>query len=83
VRLARPCPGLSWIRTGTGRSGWVLRADAHERIVAATRTVTARIVIVDALQDNAATFYEHPGLQTPTRHSSPRPESVIATALEP
>jgi GNAT superfamily N-acetyltransferase len=41
--------------------GGVLLADASSRIVAATDIVAARFVVVDAIDDNAASFYEHFG----------------------
>ena len=44
--------------------GGVLLADASSRIVAATEIVAARFVVVDALDDNAAHFYEHYGYQS-------------------
>ena len=39
--------------------GGVLLADALERIVVATQIVAARLVVVDALHERAAAFYEH------------------------
>lgn len=41
--------------------GAALLADAAQRVVAATETVAARIVVVDAIDDQAALFYEHFG----------------------
>lgn len=47
---------------GGGRGG-VLLADALQRIVIATQTVDARFVVVDALHEKAAGFYEHHGFR--------------------
>ena len=47
---------------GQGQGGALL-ADALERIVVATQTVAARIVVVDALHDPAAAFYESYGFR--------------------
>ena len=41
--------------------GAVLVADALDRIVEATHTVAARLVVVDALHERAARFYESLG----------------------
>jgi GNAT superfamily N-acetyltransferase len=41
--------------------GSVLLVDALARIVAATRTLAARYVVVDAIDSGAAEFYEHHG----------------------
>jgi predicted GNAT family N-acyltransferase len=41
--------------------GASLLADASQRIVDATETVAARLVVVDAIDDRGATFYEHFG----------------------
>ena len=45
---------------GAGIGGAVL-ADALGRVVEATSIVAARFVVVDALHERAATFYEHHG----------------------
>lgn len=45
---------------GEGHGGEVL-ADALMRVVAATEIVGARFVVVDAVHEKAATFYEHYG----------------------
>ena len=45
---------------GAGVGGAVL-ADALARVVEATNIVAARFVVVDALHERAATFYEHHG----------------------
>lgn len=47
---------------GQGLGGGLL-ADAMERVVAATTLVAARLVVVDALHEPAATFYEHHGFR--------------------
>lgn len=41
--------------------GGVLLADASKRILAATDVVAARFVVVDAIDEDAATFYKHFG----------------------
>ncbi len=43
--------------------GAVLVADALARVVQATRTVGARLVVVDALHENVAGFYERLGFR--------------------
>lgn len=43
--------------------GGVLLADALRRVIAATDLVAARFVVVDALHENAATFYEQHGFR--------------------
>jgi GNAT superfamily N-acetyltransferase len=43
--------------------GGALLADASSRIVAATDIVAARFVVADAIDDNAARFYNHYGYQ--------------------
>lgn len=43
--------------------GGALLADALTRVVAATELVAARFVVVDALHEKAATFYEHHGFR--------------------
>jgi GNAT superfamily N-acetyltransferase len=43
--------------------GGALLVDALGRIVIATKTVATRFVVVDALHDHAATFYEHHGFR--------------------
>ena len=47
---------------GKGLGGAVL-AEALQRIVAATETVAARFVVVDAIDDTAAAFYAHHGFR--------------------
>jgi len=54
---------------GRGLGGQLL-FDAYQRIVAATRTVAARYLVVDAVDDHAARFYEHYGfLRSPAEPS--------------
>lgn len=43
--------------------GGALLADALDRVVAATTLVAARFVVVDALNETAARFYEHHGFR--------------------
>lgn len=43
--------------------GGALLADALRRVVAATETVAARFVVVDAIDERAAAFYEHHGFR--------------------
>lgn len=43
--------------------GAVLVADAMERVVDATQTVAARLVVVDALHERVARFYEALGFR--------------------
>jgi GNAT superfamily N-acetyltransferase len=60
VLLARLA--LDMRHQGVG-SGGALLSDALGRIVLATQTVAARFVVVDAVHERAATFYEHYGFQ--------------------
>jgi GNAT superfamily N-acetyltransferase len=60
VLLARLA--LDQAHQGTGNGGALL-ADALGRIVVATQTVAARFVVVDAVHERAATFYEHYGFR--------------------
>lgn len=46
-----------------GGNGGALLADALARIVVATEIVAARFVVVDALHEQAAGFYEHHGFR--------------------
>ena len=66
------------------RLGGALLADALRRVVAATDLVAARFVVVDALHENAATFYEHHGFRPipGTLRLVQKIRSVLA-ALEP
>lgn len=43
--------------------GGALLAEALERVLAATETVAARFVVVDAIDEHAASFYEHHGVR--------------------
>lgn len=43
--------------------GGALLAEALHRVVAATETVAARFVVVDAIDERAASFYEHHGFR--------------------
>jgi GNAT superfamily N-acetyltransferase len=43
--------------------GGALLADALRRVLAATETVAARFVVVDALDEDVASFYEHHGFR--------------------
>lgn len=70
-RLARGMPEripavllgkLALDRTLHGRGlGGQLLFDAYQRVLAATRTVAARYLVVDAVDDAAVGFYEHYG----------------------
>jgi len=60
VLLARLA--LDQAHHGAGAGGALL-ADALGRIVVATQTVAARFVVVDALHERAATFYEQYGFR--------------------
>lgn len=55
LALDRSLHGAGW--------GGVLLSDALERIVIATNLVAARFVVVDALHEQAAAFYEHHGFE--------------------
>nr|WP_281728218.1 GNAT family N-acetyltransferase [Cellulomonas denverensis] len=55
LALAEHLRGQGW--------GAVLVADALGRVVAATRTVAARVVVVDALAEPVARFYEGLGFR--------------------
>jgi predicted GNAT family N-acyltransferase len=60
VLLAR----LAWSTALRGQGlGPVLVADALGRVRDATRTVAARLVVVDALHESVARFYEHRGFR--------------------
>lgn len=67
---------------GTGAGGALL-ADALGRIVVATKTVAARFVVVDALHEGAAGFYEHHGFRRiPGTLRLVQKVSDIAAAIE-
>lgn len=64
--------------------GGVLLADAMERVVGATAVVAARFVVVDALHDRAAAFYEHHGFRRiPGTGRLVRKVSDVARSLAP
>lgn len=68
---------------GQGRGGALL-IDALERIVVATETVAARFIVVDALHERAATFYEHHGFRRiPTTLRLVQKVSDVVAALSP
>ena len=58
VLLARLALDQSFHGQGLGGA---LLAEALERVLAATETVAARFVVVDAIGEDAARFYEHHG----------------------
>lgn len=63
--------------------GGVLLVDALSRIVVATRSVAARVVVVDALHEPAATCYEHHGFKrVPGSLRLVQQVSDVAAALE-
>jgi GNAT superfamily N-acetyltransferase len=73
---------LDHTRHGQGHGG-VLLADASSRIVAATDIVAARFVIVDAIDENAASFYSHYGYKLiPGTRRLVRKVSDIAQDIE-
>ena len=80
VLLAR----LALDRTLHGQGlGAALLADALIRIVAATKVVAARFVVVDASDEPAASFYEHHGFRRiPTTNRLIQKVSDIAAALD-
>jgi ribosomal protein S18 acetylase RimI-like enzyme len=62
--------------------GGALLADALTQIVAATRVVAARFVVVDAIDERAASFHERQGFQRiPTTDRLIQKVSDIAAAL--
>jgi GNAT superfamily N-acetyltransferase len=64
--------------------GSVLLADALSRVVAATQTVAARFVVVDAINEPAVTFYQRFGFRrVPGTARLVQKVSDIAAALEP
>jgi GNAT superfamily N-acetyltransferase len=80
VLLAR----LALDRTLHGEGlGGVLLADALRRVIAATDTVAARFVVVDAIDEHAASFYEHHGFaRIPETQRLIAKLSDVATALK-
>lgn len=81
VVLAR----LSLDRSLQGRGlGGALLADALGRVVTATRTVGARLVVVDAIDDRALHFYEHHGFRAvPGTRRLVQKVADVAAALRP
>lgn len=84
----RQIPAVLLARLALARSlhgqglGGVLLADALRRVLAATATVGARFVVVDAIDDNALRFYEHHGFrQIPETQRLVQKVSDIAAAL--
>lgn len=79
VLLAR----LALDRSLQGRGlGGILLADALLRVVVASDTVAARYVVVDAIDDRAAAFYEHHGFRRiPTTRRLVQSINDIASAL--
>ena len=74
---------LALDRSVQGRGvGGALLADALSRIVQATAVVGARFVVVDALTERAATFYEHHGFRRipdpPRDPDVPQPKPPVA-----
>lgn len=68
ILLARLALGRSLQRQGLGAEPlW----DALSRAVAANRQAAARLVVVDAIDERAASFYEHFGFE-PIPGNSPR-----------
>lgn len=65
----RQIPAVLLARLALDRSlhgqglGAVLLAEALQRVIAATQTVAARFVVVDAVDEHAAGFYEHHGFR--------------------
>ena len=65
-------------------AGGALLADALGRIVVATQTVAARFVVVDALHERAAGFYEHHGFRrVPGTLRLVQKVSDVAAAIDP
>jgi GNAT superfamily N-acetyltransferase len=70
---------------GRGLGGQLL-LDAYQRVLAATHTVAALYLVVDAIDDDAARFYEHYGfLRSPAEPSlrMVRKISDIHTDVDP
>ncbi len=64
--------------------GGVLLADALRRVIAATETVAARFIVVDAIDEHAAGFYKHHGFaQIPETQRLIAKLSDITAALAP
>ncbi len=81
VLLARLA--LDQAQQGTGVGGALL-ADALGRVLIATQTVAARFVVIDALHEQAAAFYEHHGFRRiPGTLRLVQKLSDIAAAIDP
>ena len=81
VLLAR----LALDQTLHGRGlGGALLADALARVVAATETVAARFVVVDAIDEAAGRFYEHHGFRAVpgTRRLIAKVSDIAAAVLK-
>jgi len=64
--------------------GGALLADGLTRVVVATQTAAARFVVVDAIDESAAAFYEHHGFRRiPETGRLVQKISDVAAALEP
>ncbi len=84
----RQIPAVLLARLALDRSlqgqgfGGALLADALGRVVAATETVAARFVVVDAIDEPAVSFYEHHGFRRiPETRRLVQKVSDIAAAL--
>lgn len=80
VLLARLALGASLHGQGLGPA---LLVDALQRVVAATESVAARMLIVDAIDDEAATFYERYGFARAGPLRLCQKISDIAAAVKP
>lgn len=79
VLLARLALDQTLQRRGLGG---VLLADALDRVLVAAETVAARFVVVDAIDLQAAAFYEHHGLRSiPESHRLVAKLGDLAAAL--
>jgi len=79
VLLARLALGKSLHGQGLGGA---LLADSLQRVVAATQTVAARFVVVDAIDNAAQSFYAHYGFrEIPSSLRLVQKISDIAAAL--
>jgi GNAT superfamily N-acetyltransferase len=64
--------------------GGVLLADALRRVIAATETVAARFIVVDAIDEHATAFYQHHGFtQIPETRRLISKLSDITAAMAP
>ena len=77
------CLAIDASLRGQGLGGAIL-ADALRRVVGAADLVAARFVVVDALHENAAKFYEHHGFaRIPGTLRLVQKTSSVAAALGP